>query len=108
MEFHAGHGCYDMEQKVGNRFLVNVALEVDTEYAAKADDISRVVNYITVYEIVEQQMAITSNIIENVASRIIDSLYRHFPQIRKVSVKVSKLAPPLGGKIEKASVTLTR
>lgn len=32
MEFHAFHGCYDLEQRVGNRF--EVTLSITTELAA--------------------------------------------------------------------------
>lgn len=107
MEFHANHGCYDLEKVVGNRFLVTLAIEADVSEAAENDDISKSVNYLTVYNIVKREMEQPSNIIENVAKRIIDALYEELPQIDKITVKISKLAPPLGGKVEKASATLT-
>lgn len=107
MEFRAGHGCYELEKIVGNRFLVDVAITAEAGEAAENDDLTKSINYLTVYEIVERQMRITSNILENVAKRITDALYEAFPQVEKTTVKVSKLAPPLGGKIEKVSVTLT-
>jgi dihydroneopterin aldolase len=43
-----------------------------------------------------------------VAKRILDSLYLRFPSIKKAEVKISKMNPPMGGEIEKVSVTLTR
>ncbi len=107
MSFQAFHGCYDLEKVVGNRFLVDLAIEVEAEDAAREDDLSKSVNYLTVYEVVKEQMAVASNILENVAMRIIDALYAEFAAISRVTVKVSKLAPPLGGKIEKVSVTLS-
>lgn len=108
MEFHAGHGCYALEKVVGNRFLVNLAMEVEAGEAAAEDDLSKSVNYLDVYRIVQEQMAITSNILENVCQRIIDALCERFPQTGRITVKVSKLAPPLGGKVEKISVTVVR
>lgn len=108
MEFHANHGCYDLEQMVGNRFLVNIRIEAELREAAEKDDIDKSIDYLAVYEEVVRQMAIRSRILENVASRIIDAIYSRFPQCRKVTVKVSKLAPPLGGKIAKVSVTSSR
>ena len=107
MSFQAFHGCYDLEKVVGNRFLVDLAIEVEAGEAAREDDLSKSVNYLTVYEVVREQMGVASNILENVALRIIDALYAQFPEITRVTAKVSKLAPPLGGKIEKVSVTLT-
>ena len=46
--------------------------------------------------------------IERAAADILDALYAAFPQIRRIRCTVSKLAPPLGGKVEKASVVLER
>ena len=102
MEFRAFHGCYDLEQKVGNRFTVDLVI------TAELGDVTRTVNYLTVYELVRSQMRITQRTIERVASNIIGALYADFAQIRHVKCRVSKLAPPLGGKLEKVSVVLER
>ena len=108
MEFKAFHGCYELEKKVGNLFRVDVTIEAEIGEAARNDSVEQTVNYLTVFELVQQQMAITSNIIENVAERIIDAIRDRFPAVVHVTAKVSKLAPPLGGKIERVSVTLTK
>ena len=108
MEFRAFHGCYPLEQVVGNRFLVSVAIEADLYEAARIDDVSRTINYLTVFETVRKVMSVKSHILENVALRIIEAIHEQFPQSRKVRAKVSKIAPPLGGKIEKVSVTLEK
>lgn len=108
MEFYAFHGCFETEKKVGNEFLVSLRLDTFLEDAADSDDVKKTINYVEVYRITAAEMAIPSNILENVAKRIIDSLYRRFPQLQRISVKVSKMYPPVGGKVEKTSVTLTR
>lgn len=106
MEFRAFHGCYDMEKRVGNRF--RVSLEIDTELGdvAETDDVTRAVSYLDAYAIVSREMAITSDTIECVGQRIVRALHEAFPQIGEVRVKVSKLAPPLGGKVGAASVVI--
>lgn len=108
MEFRAAHGCYDLEKRVGNRFLVSVEIEAESEVAAREDDVQKAVNYLNVYEVVAAQMRITSNILENVALRIGDAIRAEWPQVESVRVELSKLAPPLGGKIEKVTVGVTR
>ena len=108
MEFYAAHGCYDLEQKVGNRFIVGLEMTVDVGTAALEDDITKTVNYLTVYELVAEQMAQPSRILENVARRILESLRSNFPeQLKSAAVKVSKLAPPLGGPLSRVSVTMS-
>jgi len=106
MEFRALHGCYELERKVGNRFTVDLEITAELGDVAAEDSVEKAVNYLTVYEVVRERMRITQRTIERVAMNIIEALYAAFPQIRHVKCAVSKLAPPLGGKIERVSVTL--
>ena len=108
MDLPASHGCYPLEQVVGNRFRVSVTLWADLSRAAQSDRVDDTINYLHVFEIVREQMAVTSHILENVCARIIEALYDAFPACERVKVKVSKIAPPLGGKIEQVSVTSER
>lgn len=107
MAFRAFHGCYDLEKTVGNNFTVQLEITADIGDAAERDDIGSTVNYLTVFEIVQVEMRRTSDIIENVALRIINAIKARFPQIISVTCTVSKLAPPLGGKIGRVSATIT-
>jgi dihydroneopterin aldolase len=104
MEFRAAHGCYDVEQRVGGNFTVDLLLEIEDDGAAEADDVSRTVNYVEVYEVVRAQMSIPSRIIENTARRIVVALTARFPQIRHAEITLSKLAPPIGGKAARVAV----
>ena len=94
----AFHGCYDLEQQVGNRFRVDMAIRTPLGDLPKSDDVTKAVNYLTVYEIVERTMQRTQ--------RTIEAVKEAFPQIVEVECTVAKIAPPLGGKIDKVSVTL--
>ena len=108
MEFRALHGCYELERKVGNRFTVDLELTALLGEAAAEDDVEKTVNYLTVYQIVRERMGQTQRTIERVALTIIEALYAAFPHLRHVKCTVSKLAPPLGGKLDRVSVTLER
>ena len=102
----AFHGCYDLEQQVGNRFRVDLAITTPLGTLPETDDVRQAVNYLTVFEIVERTMQRTQRTIEAAASNIIEAVKQSFPQIVEVECSVSKIAPPLGGKIDKVSVTL--
>ena len=108
MEFRAHHGCYALERQVGGRFRVDVSVEAEIGQAAEQDGLEGTVNYAEVYELVREQMAVPSDIIEHVALRIIDAVKARFPQALRVTAKVAKLAPPIAGKIGQASVTITK
>jgi 7,8-dihydroneopterin aldolase/epimerase/oxygenase len=108
MEFFAYHGCFKEEQVIGTKFTVDLSIETDVEQAALKDDLHLTINYLTVYQMVKKQMEIKSKLLENVAHRILDNLYSQFPGIIWAEVKVSKLNPPLGGKLKSVSLTLTK
>ena len=45
MEFFAYHGCFDEEQVIGTKFLVDLYLETETKEAELTDDLSKTINY---------------------------------------------------------------
>ncbi len=108
MEFYAFHGHYREEQIVGNHFLVDVTIETDTDKAGKSDELRDTLNYQTAYLLVKKEMETTSNLLEHIATRILDALFSELPGIIKATVKVSKLNPVMGGRIGRVSVELTR
>lgn len=106
MEFHAYHGCYDLEQRVGNRFTVDLEVVTELGEVAERDDVTLAVNYLELYAIVRATMQQTQRTIERVAANIIRATKAAYPQIRQVRCTVTKLAPPLGGKLHGVSVEL--
>jgi 7,8-dihydroneopterin aldolase/epimerase/oxygenase len=108
MEFYAFHGHFKEEQIVGNKFLVDLTIEADMQKPEQTDNLKDAVNYQKAYEIVKAEMGKKSYLLENIAGRILDALYRELPGINKATVKVSKMNPPVGGKIHSVSVVQTR
>jgi dihydroneopterin aldolase len=108
MEFYAYHGHYKEEKIVGNRFLVDLKIETDCRKAAESDQIEDAVNYQTAYKIIKAEMQKKSNLLENIAGRIIDALYDKLEHIQSITIKLSKINPPMGGKIEKVSISMTK
>lgn len=108
MEFFARHGCGEEERSKGGRFLVSLRIVTDVEQASESDNLLDALDYQSAYDIVAREMATPSNLLEHVARRILATLYDEMSGIRKATVKVSKLNPPLGGKVEKSSVTISR
>ena len=106
ISLRAYHGCYDLEQQVGNRYRVDLAIRTPLGELHREDDVTKAVNYLTVFEIVERTMQRTQRTIEAAASNIIEAVKEAFPQIVEVECTVAKIAPPLGGKIDRVSVTL--
>lgn len=108
MKFFAYHGCFSEEQVIGNEFLVDISFEVNTLEAEKSDDLTKTIDYQSVYEVIKAEMLIKSKLLENVAYRIMSSVNKNFPDIKNIKIKISKLNPPIGGKVEKVSFTLKK
>ena len=107
MEFHAYHGCFAEEQVTGNTFYVDIYFDTDTSMAEDTDDLNETVNYAEVYEIIKSQMELKSKLLEHVGKRIIDAITKRFPEVETIELKVSKMNPPIGGKVDNISVILT-
>ncbi|PKQ70362.1 dihydroneopterin aldolase [Raineya orbicola] len=108
MEFFAYHGFYEEEQKIGNKYSVDVYIEADVSKAVYSDKLADTLNYEAVYQIVAEEMQKPTRLLEHIAQRIIDSILQHFSMATKVSVAVSKFNPPVGGVCRKAKVFLQK
>lgn len=108
MEFYAFHGHFKEEQIVGNKFLIDVTLEADMSKPAESDNLKDAVNYQQVYGIVKEEMQKKSHLLEHIAGRILNAIYAQIEGIKKVTVKVSKMNPPVGGRVNSVSVVVSR
>ena len=106
MEFYAYHGCFKEEQIIGTRFLVDLYLETDTARAERTDDLSDTVNYQEVYLLVKKEMGIKSKLLEHVGRRILDAIKEKYPEVSSAELKISKMNPPLGGKMNNVSLKM--
>jgi len=108
LEFYAYHGCFEAEKIVGNKFLVYVSMEYVADLPSESDNIKDALNYQRAYELIKAEVMKDSHLLEHVCKRILDVLYANFPELKHAKVKVSKLNPPMGGRIENVSLTLCR
>ena len=106
MEFKAYHGCLEQEKVRGNSFTVDFRGELDLSAAAETDNLSDTLNYGEIYEIVADEMSIPSELLENVAGRILKAIEEKFPQLVSFSVRVSKKRPPVDGVAQWSRVIL--
>ena len=106
MEFYAYHGCFKEEQVIGTRFTVDLFMETETYEAEISDNLSKTVDYQAIYGLVAEEMGIKSKLLEHVARRILDRMAKEYPQISSAKIKISKMNPPVGGKVERVCVEL--
>ena len=106
MEFFAYHGCFKEEQVIGTKFRCDLFLEVDTTKAEQTDNLHDTVNYQEVYQVLKKEMDAKSKLLEHVGRRILQRVKQEFPQVKHARLKIRKLNPPLGGKIDFVSVEM--
>ncbi len=106
LEFFAYHGYYDEEQKVGNKYSVDITVKADLKMAAQHDALQETVNYEALYEVVKQEMQIRSRLLEHIGYNIIQTVFNEFPSVQWVEISISKYNPPIGGVCKQAKVTL--
>ncbi len=107
MEFFSYHGYYDEEQKIGNKYAIDVSIETDLQKAAQTDKIRETINYEEIYRIVASVMHQRHRLLEHVAYKIINEVRVKFLDVHHVKVVVSKFNPPIGGVCAKARVEIS-
>ncbi len=108
MVFHGYHGYWDEEREVGQRFEVDVELQVDVAAAAQSDHIRDTVDLYKVYQIVER--VVTGKrfkLVETLAERIASVLLQRFA-IREVHLRVRKPNSPVPGICDGIEVEILR
>ncbi|MEZ0540060.1 dihydroneopterin aldolase [Fibrella arboris] len=106
LEFFAYHGFYDEEQKIGNKYAVDITVFADFSEAARLDRLSATVNYEALYRITADVMKQPARLLEHIAHSLIAGIKQQFPAVDSVEVSVSKFNPPIGGVCHRARITL--
>jgi dihydroneopterin aldolase len=105
---HGFHGVLEHERAVGQRFLVDVELDLESEQAARSDLIEEAVDYRTVVSRVrEVSDARAYHLLEALSAAIADALLADLPVVA-VRVRVRKPDVVLEPPVEHAAVSVER
>ena len=107
IRLHAYHGVLQQERVIGNDYLVSVSVTCSLGNAVKSDSVDDTINYAAVYELVKEEMAVPSNLVEHVAGRIAQRVLDRFSLADDVTVEVVKVNPPMGAACDGAGVELS-
>jgi dihydroneopterin aldolase len=106
MEFYAYHGVYEEERKIGGKYIVDVLVYTNAKEAELHDDLNGTVNYEQIYKAVEQNMLQPVKLIERLARKIMDDIRLFIVKEDTIRIKIRKLNPPLGAKVEASVVEI--
>lgn len=107
LEFFAFHGYYDEEQKIGNKYGIDISIETSLKKAGTDDKLSETIDYEELYKIIRKEMNIPSRLLENIGGRIMNAVFANFPLVTFLKISISKFNPPIGGICKRAIVTLS-
>ena len=98
IKLYAYHGCLEEEGLIGGQYSIDVFIETEFTEAAEKDDLSQTIDYVWVNQIVKEEMAIRSKLIETVGQRIINRLkngaeHSEFKVVIKNLVKLQLCCP---------------
>ena len=103
---YAYHGCLAEETIIGSDYRVDVSVEADLEKSSLSDALNDTVDYVTLNAIVVEEMRVPAKLLEAVAKRIINKVFKKCTTVTSVSISVSKINPPIGGDVEKVIIIL--
>ena len=93
LAFHAYHGVYEEERMLGNDFEVNVSVTFEADEPVTS--LQHTINYVSVYNIVKQRMAIPLPLLETLAQELTQEIYEFDNRIKIILVSVEKKNPPI-------------
>ncbi len=103
----AYHGCLQEETKIGSDYRVDLEIEANLQTSSKTDNLKDTVDYVFLNKVIKEEMQIASHLLETVAKRILNRIFKEDKLVKKATVWVSKLNPPIGGDVEKVTIKMT-
>lgn len=103
----AFHGCLKEETKIGSDYRVDLEVKADLQTSATSDKLNDTVDYVFLNRIIKEEMSNPSALLETVAKRILNRIFNEDQLVKKATVWVSKLNPPIGGDVEKVTIKMT-
>lgn len=96
LRFFAFHGLYDQEKKNGNEFELDLTLCIKPP-VAKITKLEHTLNYVAVYELVQQEMQQPRELMETLLQELAQSLKSRFSEIAQIDLTIYKLTAPIAG-----------
>jgi dihydroneopterin aldolase len=107
MVFYGYHGNHPEEQRLGQRFVVDVEITADVERVAETDRLEDAVDLGQVYRLVKEMVeGEPRRLLEALVMLLCRSLLERFP-CQAVTVRVKKPNVPIPGPLDYEGVELT-
>jgi dihydroneopterin aldolase len=107
--FYGYHGVYPEENRLGQKYLVDLDLRLNLSRAARSDDVNDTVNYAEIHALVKEIVeGPPVKLIEALTEKIASAVLGTYTSIIEATVSVTKPNPPFDITFDGVTVTLRR
>lgn len=106
LKVYAYHGCLPEEAMVGTNYRIDMDIHIDFEQAAIEDNLDLTADYVVIAQLIKEEMAVRSKLIETVARRIILRTRETYPKAEKIKITIYKINPPAEADLHSVSVSM--
>jgi dihydroneopterin aldolase len=108
VRMHAYHGIYPGESEHGGEFEVSLTVTYRENPQTDFSDLSQLVDYSVLYELIHQRMMVPTPLIEKVAESIIRKVKHQYPVLHTIKLSIYKVSPPIPHFNGQAGVTIEK
>lgn len=94
LKFHAYHGLHTGEDILGGEYEVSLSVTYFPPNKI-VKELSETVDYVALYQLVKERMAINTPLIETIGTEIASEIILKFPLVSSVEISIFKLHPPI-------------
>jgi 7,8-dihydroneopterin aldolase/epimerase/oxygenase len=106
---HAHHGVMDHEEKVGQRFMIDLELSIDLAPAGQSDKLADTASYSAIVDTATRAFTREScRLVEAAAAQVADAVLASFPRVTAVRVTVHKPHAPIAAIFNDVGVSILR
>ncbi|KKB77920.1 dienelactone hydrolase [Devosia soli] len=106
--FYGFHGLFAEEQRLGQRFFVDLECGVDLRAPGETDAIGHTVSYADIYDVVKATFDIRTKLIEALGQNIVSALFERFGDIKWIIIRIRKPEAPIAMVRGEAAIELHR
>ncbi|PZU88470.1 MAG: dihydroneopterin aldolase [Chelatococcus sp.] len=107
LDIYAYHGFFSEEERLGQRFVLDLALSTDIRASAISDSLADTVDYGKVVAVATEAFtARRYNLLEAAARAVAIAVLDGFPKVSRIEITLRKPAPPIPATLSAVGIRL--
>jgi dihydroneopterin aldolase len=94
--FFSYHGIHDEEKILGNEYELYADIQFNEEQEV-IHSIQQTINYVDIYQLIQQRMSIPSPLLETIIMDIGNTIKKKYGKVKLISINLKKIHPADSG-----------